>query len=103
MDDLVALSEGLRRGDPRRPAPGRDGRRRRRDRRGDRASRWNRRIAGDARKRNRCSRSSTRAPDPAMTIKWVKVDPLVMNGEPFCYGTRLTVRQLLELRANGYD
>ena len=31
-----------------------------------------------------------------MTIKWVKVDPLVMNGEPFCYGTRLTVRQLLE-------
>ena len=26
-----------------------------------------------------------------------------MNGEPFCYGSRLTVRQLLELRANGYD
>jgi uncharacterized protein (DUF433 family) len=38
-----------------------------------------------------------------MTIKWVKVDPLVMNGEPFCYGTRLTVRQLLELRRSGYD
>ena len=37
-----------------------------------------------------------------MTIKWVKVDPLVMNGEPFCYGSRLTVRQLLELRQNGY-
>jgi uncharacterized protein (DUF433 family) len=37
-----------------------------------------------------------------MTIKWVKVDPLVMNGEPFCYGSRLTVRQLLEARANGY-
>jgi uncharacterized protein (DUF433 family) len=37
-----------------------------------------------------------------VTIKWVKVDPLVMNGEPFCYGTRLTVRQLLELRRNGY-
>ncbi|HEU4672386.1 MAG TPA: DUF433 domain-containing protein [Candidatus Limnocylindrales bacterium] len=37
-----------------------------------------------------------------MTIKWVKVDPLVQNGEPFCYGTRLTVRQLLELRRNGY-
>ena len=37
-----------------------------------------------------------------MTIKWVKVDPLVMNGEPFCYGSRLTVRQVLELRANGY-
>jgi uncharacterized protein (DUF433 family) len=36
-----------------------------------------------------------------MTIKWVKVDPLVMNGEPFCYGTRLTVRQVLELRQNG--
>ncbi len=38
-----------------------------------------------------------------MTIKWVKADPLVMRGEPFCYGTRLTVRQLLELRRNGYD
>jgi uncharacterized protein (DUF433 family) len=38
-----------------------------------------------------------------MTIKWVKVDPLVMRGEPFCYGTRLTVHQLLELRSNGYD
>ncbi len=37
-----------------------------------------------------------------MTIKWVKVDPLVENGEPFLYGTRLTVRQLLELRRNGY-
>src|SRR5215210_774902 len=37
-----------------------------------------------------------------MTIKWVNVDPLVMNGEPFCYGSRLTVRQLLELRRNGY-
>lgn len=37
-----------------------------------------------------------------MTIKWVKVDPLVMRGEPFLYGTRLTVRQLLELRRNGY-
>jgi uncharacterized protein (DUF433 family) len=38
-----------------------------------------------------------------VTIKWVKVDPLVMRGEPFCYGTRLTVRQLLEMRRNGYD
>jgi uncharacterized protein (DUF433 family) len=38
-----------------------------------------------------------------VTIKWVKVDPLVMNGEPFCYGSRLTVRQLLQLRRNGYD
>lgn len=36
-----------------------------------------------------------------MTIKWVKVDPLVMNGEPFCYGSRMTVRQVLELRSNG--
>jgi len=36
-----------------------------------------------------------------VTIKWVKVDPLVMNGEPFCYGSRLTVRQLLELRRSG--
>ncbi|HUR15738.1 MAG TPA: DUF433 domain-containing protein [Candidatus Limnocylindrales bacterium] len=36
-----------------------------------------------------------------MTIKWVKVDPLVMNGEPFCYGTRLSVRNLLEMRNNG--
>ena len=38
-----------------------------------------------------------------MTIKWVQVDPLVMNGEPFCYGSRLTVRQLLELRSHGFD
>ena len=38
-----------------------------------------------------------------MTIKWVKVDPLVMRGEPFCYGTRLTVRQLLEMRRDGND
>jgi uncharacterized protein (DUF433 family) len=38
-----------------------------------------------------------------MTIKWVKIDPLVMNGEPFCYGSRLTVRQLLQLRRSGYD
>ena len=37
-----------------------------------------------------------------MTIKWVKVDPLVLRGEPFCYNTRLTVRQLLELRRAGY-
>ena len=36
-----------------------------------------------------------------MTIKWVKIDPLVMNGEPFCHNTRLTVRNLLEMRANG--
>ena len=38
-----------------------------------------------------------------MTIKWVQQDPLVMNGEPFCYGSRLTVRQLLELRSSGLD
>jgi len=36
-----------------------------------------------------------------MTIKWVKVDPLVMSGEPFCHATRLTVRNLLEMRAAG--
>ena len=36
-----------------------------------------------------------------MTIKWVKVDPLVMNGEPFCFATRLSVRNLLEMRSNG--
>jgi len=38
-----------------------------------------------------------------VTIKWVKSDPLVMGGEPFVYGTRLTVRQLLEMRGSGYD
>jgi uncharacterized protein (DUF433 family) len=38
-----------------------------------------------------------------MTIKWVQVDPLVMNGEPFCYASRITVRQLLELRRSGYS
>jgi uncharacterized protein (DUF433 family) len=38
-----------------------------------------------------------------MTIKWVQSDPLVMNGEPFCYGTRLTVRNILELRSSGYN
>jgi uncharacterized protein (DUF433 family) len=37
-----------------------------------------------------------------MTVKWVKSDPLVMNGEPFCYGTRLTVRNILEMRRGGY-
>ena len=36
-----------------------------------------------------------------MTIKWVKADPLVMNGEPFLHATRLTVRNLLEMRRNG--
>jgi uncharacterized protein (DUF433 family) len=36
-----------------------------------------------------------------VTIKWVKTDPLVMNGEPFCYATRLSVRNLLEMRASG--
>jgi uncharacterized protein (DUF433 family) len=38
-----------------------------------------------------------------MTIKWVKTDPLVLRAEPFCYGTRLTVRQVLELRRAGHD
>lgn len=36
-----------------------------------------------------------------MTIKWVHADPLVLNGEPFCYGSRITVRQLLEERRAG--
>ena len=36
-----------------------------------------------------------------MTIKWVQTDPLIMNGEPFCYATRLTVRNILEMRAHG--
>src|ERR1019366_9756934 len=38
-----------------------------------------------------------------MPVKWINTAPVVRNGEPFCYGTRLTVRQLLELRRNGYD
>src|SRR3954466_11787204 len=63
-------------------------------------------VAPAARRR----RPQAESPPPAplqgrlrMTIKWVQQDPLVMNGEPFCYGSRLTVRQLLEERANGYD
>ncbi len=36
-----------------------------------------------------------------MTVKWVQSDPLIMNGEPFCYATRLTVRNILEMRAHG--
>jgi uncharacterized protein (DUF433 family) len=36
-----------------------------------------------------------------VTVKWVKSDPLVMNGEPFCYGSRITVRQLLQERQSG--
>ena len=36
-----------------------------------------------------------------MTIKWVAADLLVMNGEPFCYGSRITVRQLLQERRSG--
>jgi uncharacterized protein (DUF433 family) len=46
--------------------------------------------------------ATTNGLEVAMTIKWVKVDPLVMRGEPFLYGTRLTVRQLLELRRDGH-
>jgi uncharacterized protein (DUF433 family) len=38
-----------------------------------------------------------------MTIKWVAADPLVMNGEPFCYGSRITVRQLLQERRSGAE
>jgi uncharacterized protein (DUF433 family) len=36
-----------------------------------------------------------------VTIKWVTSDPLVLNGEPYCYGSRLTVRELLEMRRSG--
>jgi uncharacterized protein (DUF433 family) len=36
-----------------------------------------------------------------VTIKWVQADALIMNGEPFCHATRLTVRNLLEMRAAG--
>ena len=36
-----------------------------------------------------------------MTIKWIQADPLIMNGEPFCHATRLTVRNILEMRAHG--
>ena len=36
-----------------------------------------------------------------MTIKWVQSDPLIMNGEPFCHATRLTVRNILEMRTHG--
>jgi uncharacterized protein (DUF433 family) len=36
-----------------------------------------------------------------VTIKWVASDPLIMNGEPFCYGTRLTVRNILQMRSSG--
>ena len=36
-----------------------------------------------------------------MRLKWVNSDPLVMNGEPFCYNTRLSVRNLLEMRSYG--
>lgn len=36
-----------------------------------------------------------------MTIKWVVSDPLVMNGEPFCHATRLTVRNVLDMRLGG--
>jgi uncharacterized protein (DUF433 family) len=36
-----------------------------------------------------------------VTIKWVTSDPLVMNGEPFCYGTRLSVRNVLQMRSSG--
>ena len=68
---------------------------------GIQAFREHRKLAGTRGRGTRSCGPSTRAAEQ-MTIKWVKVDPLVMNGEPFLYGTRLTVRQLLELRRNGY-
>ena len=36
-----------------------------------------------------------------MTIRWVREDPLVLAGEPYLHGSRLTVRQLLELDRAG--
>ncbi len=68
--------------------------------------RRHRRLPGDHAGNKACplhleGRRSRRRHGRLMTIKWVKSDPLVMNGEPFCYGTRLTVRNLLEMRANG--
>ena len=38
-----------------------------------------------------------------MTIKWVQQDPLVMNGEPFCYGSRPDGPPAPQGCANGYD
>ena len=101
MDDVVTLCEGLRRAAAAVVEPGLRRRpstppstRRSRSSSGTAASPATRASA------TRCWRSSTRAPD--VTIKWVVTDPLVMNGEPFCYGTRLTVRNILELRSAGY-
>lgn len=36
-----------------------------------------------------------------MTIRWVREDPLALAGEPYLHNSRLTVRQLLELRRAG--
>ncbi len=100
MDDLVQLSEGLRAA----MAPFLDGPEARPDACGN--QRRDRPDALEPTDRGRCPQAQQAArihlQGRLMTIKWVKVDPLVMNGEPFCYGTRLTVRQLLELRRNGY-
>ena len=104
MDDLIALCEGLRAALPSVLGTGRDATGRRRAGRGDPGLR----VAPPAGRRR--AQEERLPPVPvqgrlttAMTVKWVQQDPLVLNGEPFCYGSRLTVRQLLELRANGYD
>ncbi len=102
LDDLIALCDGLRAALPGRPDAGRAARRRRGARRGDRGLQ----VAPPPGRRR--AQEERRPPVPvqgrlSVTIKWVQQDPLVLNGEPFCYGSRLTVRQLLELRSNGYD
>ncbi len=101
MDDVVHLMEGLRvaaRGvlSPEEMVPADGGARRGRPRLPLVPPSLRRRAQEEPDRRRHLQGHLT------MTIKWVKVDPLVMNGEPFCYGSRLTVRQVLELRRNGY-
>ena len=101
MDDLVAIVRGHPHRVDERAVDGGAGRGERSARRGDRG------LPLEPPPRRRRPQAERRPAVPlqgrlSVTIKWVKVDPLVMNGEPFCYGSRLTVRQLLELRSNGY-
>ena len=103
MDDVVALCEGPAGRASRASSPRASCRSRpRRSTRRSSATAGTGGSPATRARRTRSSSSSTRAAE-RMTIKWVQQDPLVLNGEPFCYGSRLTVRQLLELRANGYD
>ena len=101
--DVAALAEGIREIVARRLGAGRDGAGRRRAGRRD-GSPAQERAPG--RRHPQAQRPAALAVPrrlSAMTIKWVKADPLVLKGEPFCYGTRLTVRQVLELRRAGCD